>query len=162
MSPPRTRTQADQEPLTDEVARDRTERLRDDVAELRREIDEVDDRVLLEVREHRTASTAEHAATRASVASALADVTRRLDALAAARQGGQDGPAAPPPTSGSVLAPLAAVPPAVWGGVGTLLAALLLGAAAALGYAPQPKPAPSDVVVPARPTESRDGSESTP
>lgn len=162
MSPPRTPTQQPGQDTTDEVARDRTERLRDDVADLRREIDEVDDRVasvLLELREHRTASQSQHAATQ----SAIADIAKRLDAQVAARAGGQDGPAAPPPASPPSGGLLASVPPAVWGGAGTAVGAALATVIAMLaamsGVPAKPAtPPPDPVVVPHR----EDGGGATP
>ena len=161
MSPPRAPTQPGQD-TTDEVARDRTERLRDDVADLRREIDEVDDRVasvLLELREHRTASQSQHAATQ----SAIGELARRVEQLCSAPNGGQDGPAAPPPASPPSGGLLASVPPAVWGGAGTAVGAALATVIAMLaamsGVPTKPaSPPPDPVVVPHR----EDGGGATP
>lgn len=111
---------------TDEGARLLIDRIEADVTRL----DAAVVALLVEVREHRTASTAQHTETQRAVAA----LATRLDALGGG-QGGPGGSGQPGAPPGGVLA---AVPPAAWGGVGTLvgtaLAAALLGVATALGW----------------------------
>lgn len=114
---------------TDEIAREQIAELGREVAGQHARIDALADTV----RDHRVESQQAHRETQRM----LGEISRELSHLKGAASAAPAQPAATPPPAASALA---AVPPSVWAGLGTLLVAAAAAVATAFGWSSPPPP----------------------